>query len=202
MRAREGRMNARELLNLLENSARNAEKKGTKAVAIENIHEAHAIALRMIEDDEKRGIPEDREARLAKFKAELDQWVDSSRQRHEHSIEMFRSVLSSAEQALKACMLINGGAAVALLAFSGNLIQHNRTSLLPGVSDALAWFVGGVLAGAMAFAFRYFSQDAFSNDRDKFAGVMRALCIVSGIAGLAAFIAGGYIAYATIGAVR
>jgi hypothetical protein len=194
-------MNARELLNLLDNSARDAEKKGAKVVAIENVHEAHAIALRMIEDDEKRGVPEDKEARLAKFKAELDQWVDSSRHRHEHSIEMFRSVLSSAEQALKACMLINGGAAVALLAFSGNLIQHNQTRFLPGVSNALAWFVGGVLAGAMALAFRYFSQDAFSKDHDELAGVMRAFCIVSGVAGLATFVVGGYVAYDTIGQV-
>ena len=58
----------------------------------------------------------DRDFLLANHAYELDY-------ARETSLEMFRSVITTGQSALKATMLLNGGAAVAMLAFVGKLVE-------------------------------------------------------------------------------
>src|SRR5690349_6461424 len=66
--------------------------------------------------------------------------------------EMFKSVLESGHNALKAVMLINGGAAVAFLAFLGNLLTKSQAVKMGDFPKALLCFVFGALLSAMASA--------------------------------------------------
>ena len=73
--------------------------------------------------------------------------------------ETHRSVIEFAIFAVKAAMLVNGGAAIALLAFLGNFAQAN--SPVAGLTSfvlPIYWFTAGVFAAALGAGFGYFTQ--------------------------------------------
>jgi len=72
------------------------------------------------------------------------------------NIEMFRTVMTAAHVALRSAVIINGGAAVAALAFAGSLVQHGK-SVSP-VAMALACFGFGVFLAALATGTTYVTQ--------------------------------------------
>jgi len=66
---------------------------------------------------------------------------------------------TAAQNFLKTTAVINGGAAVAILAFIGSLIGragHSGTDL-KSISHTLLWFVAGVVASSLAMAASYFA---------------------------------------------
>lgn len=67
------------------------------------------------------------------------------------------AVFKSIDVLLKTIILINGGAAVAILAFIGSLASHNRiqTGQLNHVANGLLIFAFGVFAAIVAMAFNY-----------------------------------------------
>jgi hypothetical protein len=73
-----------------------------------------------------------------------------------HIVETFKGLIALSIEALKALLLINGGAAVALLAYLGS--PHARYPYIPYMKNALLCFAGGVLATALAFIAGYFTQ--------------------------------------------
>ncbi len=75
------------------------------------------------------------------------------------ALEMFRSVMEFAQHALKTIILINGGAAVAVLAFIGNIWRKLQGMDVAGaLVTSEGWFAGGVLLGAVATGTSYFAQ--------------------------------------------
>jgi hypothetical protein len=83
----------------------------------------------------------------------------SQKERAESEREMFRTVITYGSEAMKAAILVNGGAAVALLAFLGSSkgisLARVPTSLL---ANAVLFLVGGVLCAAIAVATAYLTQ--------------------------------------------
>jgi hypothetical protein len=69
----------------------------------------------------------------------------------------FEAASKSAELAVKTSVLVNGGAAVAVLGFLGVLLQKETISpkQVADVSASLIWFASGVGAGIVALAFIY-----------------------------------------------
>ncbi len=60
---------------------------------------------------------------------------------------------------MKAVVLINGSAAIALMAFTANVAQNPKNALAPQeFAGPIAVFALGVLAGALAFGFVYLAQ--------------------------------------------
>jgi hypothetical protein len=94
---------------------------------------------------------------LAKYRAD-----------HESSLEMFRAVLESAKTALTSCILVNGGATVALLAYVGNLLSNNPRAVAPhALVLALVEFAFAVLLSAFATGLRYIGQAAFAKGQER-----------------------------------
>jgi hypothetical protein len=192
-------MNARQLLDLLNGAAKDAKEKGVQSVPIDRILYAHDVALRMIQDDEKAPPVEPEAVRLARFEAELERWNDANKHAQEWSLEMFRSVISAGESALKTCVVINGGAAVALLAFAGHVLeQQSKNISIEAVAQSMGAFVGGVFAGGIGFALRYFSQALFAEQHQKSGMTFQGLCIIAGVLSHVLFCVGGYAAYLAI----
>ncbi len=81
-----------------------------------------------------------------------------------HIQETFKGLIALSIEALKALLLINGGAAVAILAYLGSLASHSPSVHLPSVKSALMCFAGGVLAAAVAFIVAYFTQLRLYNE--------------------------------------
>jgi hypothetical protein len=54
--------------------------------------------------------------------------------------------------------LVNGGAAIALLAYLGNFVAHAPDQHPPHLADALSWFGTGLLATVGTVLFAYLTQ--------------------------------------------
>ena len=75
------------------------------------------------------------------------------------SLELLRSVIAFSIEILKTAMLINGGGAVALLAFTGAVWSSGQNHLsVQSLSTAVLWFTGGVLATVVGTVLGYFTQ--------------------------------------------
>ena len=110
---------------------------------------------------------------------------------------MFRSVISSGQGAIKSSFLLNGGAAVALLAFIGHLAQFSPAKVAMFASCLLPFSLG-VMAIAITSGFTYLSQwlYASSHARARKAGyVFNFLCIFLGLGSYALFAWGLFSTY-------
>jgi hypothetical protein len=83
-------------------------------------------------------------------------------------LECLRSALESAKETIKACLLINSGTAVALLAFMGHLITEKQLQLFAELTPSLWWFISGVIAAILAHASAYSSNWRFAYTRGAF----------------------------------
>jgi hypothetical protein len=126
----------------------------------------------------------------------------------------FQTAVQAGQAALKAGILINGAAAVALLAFVQNLITSSKNHVqtasgdregavvqslaaalvlggvpAPVLKNALMSFLVGVAAAAFATAFAYLTQ--FTNRKWVGLGFQTA-AIVFGLGSLVAFVVGGF----------
>ncbi len=78
-----------------------------------------------------------------------------------HSIETYKSLIAIAQFGLRCVLLINGGAAIAVLAFVGQLAASVG---MPDVGMALTWFVLGIAIGGIALATSYLTQLVLFNE--------------------------------------
>lgn len=81
----------------------------------------------------------------------------------ELQLDLFRSVLTSAHSALKAIMVINGGAALALLTLIGNMMTKDMDSRILLLSRSIELFCYGLLAAVIAAGLTYGAQFCFLN---------------------------------------
>ena len=96
-------------------------------------------------------------ANLEKYKADLQNWIESNKYQHESDIELFRSVTTAGQSAIKSSFILNGGAAIAALAFIGHLVESNLKKVAI-FSACLLPFTYGVLTVAVMSGFTYLSQ--------------------------------------------
>jgi len=112
----------------------------------------------------------------------------------EKSIAMFESVIMTGQTALKSAMLINGGASIALLTFLGQFIARPVMGGIAPFPEALAYFVGGVLAAAVAQGATHVSQRGYA--RKKWWGpLFTALAILFVVGAYSCFGWGSRLAY-------
>ena len=126
------------------------------------------------------------ESMLARYKADRD--ID---------IEMLKSVLESAKTALNSTILINGGAAAALLALIGNLygkLPGGAPVALPLV-QSLVTFTAGVLLGGLATASTYFTQYCYSENHNRTGVVFHSIAVVLVLGSYGTFFGGIMLAY-------
>ena len=77
-------------------------------------------------------------------------------------LEALRSAMESAKDAIKACLLINGGAAGGLLAFMGHLATVGNDLLIRGLLVSLLLFGGGLITAIIAHGTAYASHFNFA----------------------------------------
>lgn len=133
---------------------------------------------------------------IEKYKADLQNWIETNKLAHESNLEMFRSVISSGQNAIKSSFLLNGGASVALLAFIGHLAQF-QPNKVAAFGHCLLPFTLGVLAISVTSGFTYLSQRLYDspNASARKAGfIFNILCIILGLASYAFFTWGLFIA--------
>lgn len=76
--------------------------------------------------------------------------------RHDDWLETYKSLISLSTEGFKFCALANGGAAVAILAYLGNVVGKGFTA--PDMSTPMAIFLAGLVLCGFAMLFAYFNQ--------------------------------------------
>ncbi len=94
----------------------------------------------------------------------------SARAAHEQhrsdSADLFKSVLSFADSALKSAAILNGGAALAMMALIGGVVT-SKVSVKP-IVDAMTAFGGGLLLATLATGASYVTQYLYQVSHHKF----------------------------------
>lgn len=84
--------------------------------------------------------------------------MDEDELNREHLLETYRSMVTNGAAALKGVIIVNGGSAVALLAFIGNVWQHRKLGEIPSVTLPMTLFIIGLFLGIFAFGSAYVTQ--------------------------------------------
>jgi hypothetical protein len=106
-------------------------------------------------------------------------------------LEMFKSVIMAGQTALKTSFLINGGAAVALLAFIGNIWNKTQTIIvIKTLANSLVIFSAGVLFVAIATGTTYLTQNFYAYKWNKTGAIVNIVSILCVIMSYLTFILG------------
>lgn len=172
-------MNSKELIEFIKQDIIEVKKQGQEAIAVENL-------IKYLGDLKKQV---NKSVKTEKEKIEID--ITLARLAHErnlagynaqvqNNIEMLRSVMMYGSEALKSAILINGGAAVALLAFIGNIWTRGivPTAVIP-LTNALYYFTEGTVSAAVGVGLTYFTQYFYSIDKNKVGAVFHGLSIAT-----------------------
>ncbi len=117
-------------------------------------------------------------------------------------LELFKSVIESGHAALRSLFLLNGGAAVAVLALVGHLSTSATTA--PHVNKfacPLLWFAVGLALAATASGFTYLVQRAFAARKGRRGRRLNGITVCLCIGSIVAFAVGSAVAYAAIQAI-
>lgn len=140
------------------------------------------------------------QSRLTNFKAENDRHIAAVNNANTHSLEMFRSVITTGQSALKSSMIINGGAAVALLAFSGKIWQTETSQVVANsLTASIIYFCLGVLLVTSAAGTTYLAQYAYSSNWYKAGHTANIYGIFAVVGSYALFALGAFTAAKQIG---
>lgn len=127
-------------------------------------------------------------ARLAHSQAELDRY----RAEHEAKRPLVEAVMRFADLAVRSLLILNGGAALAILTYAANATKTGST--YGEELASLVWYFGvGAFLSAATAGLAYVAQVCFSelssegNLNNRWGHRVRVVALVVGIASLAAF---------------
>lgn len=193
-------MKATELISELRAALVGVKAQGQLTIPIEGLENYLADAEKIANaNQEKQAEITQLDEAHAKFQHDFEVWKINAPLKNAADQEMFKSVIEAGQTALKSAILINGGAAVALLAFLGNLLTKEAPKgiavPIPVMGHAMLIFIMGVGLAGLASGFRYLCQWLYSSDWNRTGDAFNYSAIVLGLASFAAFFWGGIEAY-------
>ena len=176
---------------------RQAAEGGQKELSFETVYEILDVVAHASQENIDAPI-----VVIEKFKHalsnDLNAQQDERRHAHEWDVEQFRQVIALGQSAMKAGVVINGGAAVALLAFIGHMAGGAQAFRVLPFANSLWWFVMGVLASGVAFGATYVSQLGYAGKAgwpQRAGYLFHALAALGGVFALISFLMGSAAAY-------
>lgn len=198
-------MNAAEEIKKLKEVLKEIRGQGKEVVPIDGL-------VKYIEEIEVTGLIDINQQNIAQQKFENE--CEIAKLRTPHEVEMFKSVVEAGLNALKSALVINGGAAIALLAFVGNQITKSAASdqrfILTCFGYSLLVFIVGAGFAGVASGARYLAQFSYARALDNFSRGIKSsawlkwghginiLSIILGAASFVAFFVGGYFSYSAL----
>lgn len=123
----------------------------------------------------------------------LEKTYDVNKQNSETYLELFRSVITIGINTSKTLMLINGGAAIALLTFLGNIWLSDRDGRsVIFLTNSLSQFAHGVLSSAVCVCLTYLCQLIYAT---YFFENNKSINTITKILNISAIISGGFSLY-------
>ncbi len=169
----------------LKDTIQEIKNNGTAAIYCDNL-------ISYLDEVSKSSSQNLTEIDLEKYKADLQIHIEQNKSYHASQLEMFKSVITFGQNAMRSSFLMNGGAAVALLAFIGHLAVLKPENVA-SFAAALMPFVFGVLAMTMTSGFTYLSQWLYASENkksQKWGFGFNIVCIALGISSYGFFMWG------------
>jgi hypothetical protein len=182
-------MESKKILESINNQLAILKGEGHTAVSIEGLET-------YLEDLSKQ--PSDfKEIQLAQYSAQHQSKIEQYKEGKAEWRELFKATVGHAQSAIKLQALINGGAAVALLAFIGKVWtpDFNASPIANYIPLALVLYCCGVGTAALTQSLTYMSQHFFTYDREKVAEVIRFFSQLTAFSSLVLFFIATYLAY-------
>ena len=107
------------------------------------------------------------------------------------NLEMFKSVISNGQGALRSATLINGGAAVAVLSQVGSGAVPSPTGLI--------FFCAGVLTASIAAGATYIGQSLFFHRKNRWGDMFRVVTVLLVIGSYVSFALGACACFSAFG---
>ena len=117
---------------------------------------------------------------------------------NEHALETYKSLIQISLQSMKLLALLNGGAAVALLAYLGNIAGKGAAS--PNMRGPMTCYLIGLVLCGLTFMVGYLTQFSLYNEdigdfrRGRHKAFLWVAALALGVGSLAAFSVGSYAA--------
>lgn len=184
-------MDAKAFAEELKTSINEVKSQGHETVNCDNLIKYIDMVVEAASNDNKT------EENTEVLKARLQLSLEEHKYNLSANLEMFKSIIQSGQNAIKTMLLLNGGAAIALLAFIGKL-SDNNSSAIPDFAYSIAAFVIGALAIGVTSCLTYLSQIAFDSDvkwHRKVGTTLQATCVALGLTSISAFAFGTYKTY-------
>lgn len=136
------------------------------------------------------------EAQLEEYRAINAGKLAQYNWRKDVHLEMLRSVLTSGQSALRAQMLLHGGAALALLTFIGHLIVKPETQpIVIKFAPIMMCFLIGVLLSVICHGITYVGQYCYQRDLNTLGHICNLTSNVSAVCGYGLFGWACYLSY-------
>lgn len=180
-------MKGREIIDYIRKAVDDVKQRNRDVISVEAfLNYLDVLEKEALEIDENHH--RQHEVSLTKYRAENERNIAHYNAQQLCAVEMFRSVISYGAAALKSAILINGGAAAALLAFIGNIWSKGiiPASVVP-LTSAIVYFSFGVLAAAVGTAASYVTQYCYGENFQRTGVVFHTFTVV--------FIVGSYILF-------
>lgn len=148
-------------------------------------------------DDLSNQASDSKEIQLTQYSAQHQSYIEQYKESKAEWRELFKATVGHAQSAIKLQALVNGGAAVALLAFIGKVWtpDFNASPIAKYIPLALVLYCCGVGSAALTQSFTYLSQHYFTYDGDKVAAVIRFFAQLTAFSSLVLFFVATYVAY-------
>ena len=188
-------MDAKLLIDINRRELIDAQARGLASIQVETLHSI----FNSMEEQLDAAPSQAGQIQLETFRSDLAASLAHQEHVNSWNLENFRQVIALGQSTLKSIMLINGGAAVALLAFLGNLINAKNNNVgIPPFANSMRLFVIGVFLAAVAYALTYFSQLFYAGAKPWHQRAGVAFHVITSLAGAAAlvlFLCGAFASY-------
>lgn len=124
---------------------------------------------------------------IEKYKAELSNWGAAYNYALDSNLESFRSVITAGQNSIKTSFLLNGGAAIALLAFIGHLTEI-KSPQVHVFANGLIPFALGVLTTTITSGLTYLCQWLYASAHEQARKAAESVNILAIIVGAAAYL--------------
>ncbi|EMP5832775.1 MULTISPECIES: hypothetical protein [Klebsiella] len=189
-------MNSSELLELIKKDVSDVKQNGSETIPVDNL-------LHYLSEIDVTEQPEANALTLEGIKHQNSTQLEMLKIENNFQIESFKAAISIGANACRTFLIMNGGAAIALLAFLGNIWNKNSsTEAASAIATALFLFCGGVVLAGLCSGLSYFSQCFFSSSyggRKKvhlwLGQIINALACICGGGSIFIFAYGSFSAY-------
>ena len=135
---------------------------------------------------------------LEKWKEDCHRQMDAWKNEQTWQMHLSNATGIAGQAAMKSALLINGGAAVAILAFIGQIFNSSvNCDIVHSLKLSMILFVSGTLSSAVAFGTTYLAQLSWQSNKNRFGLIINNISTALVILSYLLFLCGSYTAWST-----